>query len=116
MSIRPGNTANVDNVGIVPGTLWTGQVILELCGGADQSVGEAELSLHRELVWLRHDGRALAVIDRDLFRGWLIQTEPAPLVVDDVVCSVQVGITFLATGTALFRVSPESLAMLVSVI
>jgi hypothetical protein len=104
------------DTGYRDGLMWTGELVLDLRNGQDWSAADAELSLRRDTVLLRHEGRNLAVLDRDLFRDWLIQTEPEPLMVDDVVWSVQVGITFMAAGKVAFRVSPESLSTLVSVI
>ena len=97
-------------------SIWMGELVLELRNGRDWSVGDAELSLQRDTVLLRHAGRGLAVLDRDRFRTWLLDPEPTPLMVDDVVWSVQVGVTFMLTGSASFRVTSESLSNLVAVI
>jgi hypothetical protein len=97
-------------------SMWTGELLLELRNGRDWSVGDAQLSLRRDTVVLHHAGRGLAVLDRDRFRDWLIDPEPDPLIVDDVVWSVQVGVTFMAAGASSFRVTSESLSILVSVI
>jgi hypothetical protein len=114
------------NVQTAHGTTWTGELLLELRNARDWSVGDAELSVRRETVIVHHADRSLAVMDRDLFRDWLHQSDPAPLDVDDVVWSVQLGMTFMSVGpasfrqvegrAAQFRVTPESLANLVLVI
>ena len=95
---------------------WTGELLLDLRNGRDWSIGDAELSVRRDTVLLRHQGRNLAVLDRELFSAWLSHTNPDPLVVDDVVWQVQVGVTFMTVGHSWFRVGPESLATLVAVI
>jgi hypothetical protein len=97
-------------------SVWMGELELELRNGRDWSVGDAQLSLRPDSVLVRHAGRGLAVLDRDRFRDWLMDSEPEPLIVDDVVWSVQVGVTFLAAGSTSFRVTAESLSTLVSVI
>lgn len=95
---------------------WTGELLLDLRNGRDWSVGDAELSLRRDTVVLRHQGRGLAVLDREVFADWLAQPEPEPLAVDDVVWQVQVGVTFMTVADSWYRVGPESLATLVAVI
>jgi len=95
---------------------WTGELVLDLRNARDWSVGDAEISIRRDTVIVRHQGRGLATLDRDWFRNWLTQTEPEPYVVDDVVWTAQLGSTFITAGTAAFRVTPESLANLVAVI
>jgi hypothetical protein len=83
----------------------TGDLVMDLRNGRDWSVGDAEISVRRDTVQLRHAGRGLAILDRDLFRSQLIQFDPEPLAVDDVVWSVHIGIiTFMACGNSTFRV------------
>ena len=95
---------------------WTGELLLDLRNGRDWSTGDAELSVRRDTVVLRHQGRGLAVLDRELFADWLSLAEPEPLAVDDVVWQVQVGITFMTVGHSWYRVGAESLSTLVGVI
>jgi hypothetical protein len=95
---------------------WTGEMTLELRNARNWSVQEAELSVRRDTVTLHHAGRDLANLDRQQFRAWLLQADPDPLHVDDVVWSTQFGTTFLSAGAGSFRVTPESLASLVMVI
>lgn len=100
-------------------TDWTGELVLELRNGRDWSVGDAEVSVHRDTVIVRHVQRCIAVMDRDQFRAWLSTTDPGPLAHDDAIWSVQAGMTFLAVmsgSQAAFRVTPESLRNLVAVI
>ena len=99
--------------------VWTGELVLELRNGRDWSIGGAEVSVRRDTVVLRHDGRCLAVLDRDQLRDWLTTTHPEPLVVDDAIWSVDTGSTFLAVlagSSPRFRVTAESLANLVTVV
>ncbi len=100
-------------------TDWTGELILELRNGRDWSVGDAEVSVRRDTVIVRHAERCIAVMDRDQFRDWLTTAEPCPLAQDDAIWSIQAGMTFLAVmsgSQAAFRVTPESLGNLVAVI
>ncbi len=99
--------------------VWTGELVLELRNGRDWSVGDAEVSVRRDTVVLRHDGRCLAVLDRDQLRDWLTAAEPQPLAVDEAIWSVDTGSTFIAVmagSSPRFRVTRESLADLVAVI
>ena len=95
---------------------WTGELLLDLRNGRDWSIGEAELSIRRDTVVLRHQSRGLAIMDRELFADWLSHDDPSPLAVDDVVWRVQVGVTFMTVGHSWFRVVAESLSTLVAVI
>ncbi len=95
---------------------WTGELVLDLRNGRDWSVGEAEVSVRRDTVIVRHAGRGLAVMDRELFADWLSRADPQPLELDDVGWQVQVGVTFMTVGGSWFRVGAESLSTLVSVI
>ena len=96
--------------------LWTGELALELLNRRGWSVGPAELTLRPRSVVVRHDGHTLGVLDRDWFRRWLTQPQPDPYLVDELAWTVQLGITFLMTGTAVYRVAPETLKALVEVI
>jgi hypothetical protein len=95
---------------------WTGELVLDLRNGRNWSAGDAELSVHLDTVTLRHGERDLAILDRQRFRMWLLQAEPQPMRVDDVVWFTEFGITFMNTGAGSFRVTSESLSNLVAVI
>ncbi len=95
---------------------WTGELTLDLLNNRGWSVGAAELTVQESTVIVRYDGRSLATMDRDWFRRWLTQPHPEPCIADDLIWTVQLGITFLMTGTAVYRLTPESLRTLVAVI
>jgi hypothetical protein len=98
------------------GPTWTGELTLDLRNPRGWSVRAAELTVRRDTVVVRHEGRNLAVLDRDFFRRWLGEPEPVPYAVDDLVWSVQIGMTFMTSGSTTFRVEPDSLRELVAVI
>ena len=115
---RPSSAREHEYVNISTGA-WTGELVLELRSGNDWSIGDAEVSVRRDTVVLRHEGRCLAVLDRDQLRNWLTRAEPEPLAVDDAIWSVDTGTTFIAVmaGSApRFRVTSESLSNLVMVL
>lgn len=96
---------------------WTGPLMLDIRNGRDWAAGTVEVSLGRDTVTVRHQGRMLAVLDRDRFRRWLMQVQPHDaLAADEVVWSVQAGVTCMSVGPAVYTVTRESLANLVTVV
>ena len=99
-----------------PGS-WTGQLGLAVRNGRDWAVGTVDLAVGRDTVAVRQQGRMLAVVDRDRFRHWLLEVEPADVLhADDTAWSVQAGVTCLNVGAAVYTVTPESLANLLTVV
>lgn len=95
---------------------WHGELTLDLRNGRDWSVGEANLSIGRDTVIVRYDGRDLAYLDRQRFRAWLFLGEPAPMRVDDIEWSMHLSGTYMSVGSACFRVAPDCLSNLIAVI
>ena len=46
---------------------WTGELMIDLRNMRDWSVGDADLTVGRDTVIMRHGGRHLASMDRDHF-------------------------------------------------
>jgi hypothetical protein len=95
---------------------WTGELALDLRNGRNWPAGDAQLSVRRDTVIVRHAGRDVANLDRQRFRVWLLQVEPEPMRVDDVVWFTEFGVTFMNAGAGSFRVTAESLSHLIAVI
>jgi hypothetical protein len=95
---------------------WTGELVIGLRNLRDWSAGDADLTIGRDSVVMRHGGRHLACMDRSRFRDFL--TSPAPDVyeVDEVRWTVSVGSTCVQTGQSFFAVHPDSVRALVGVI
>ena len=100
-------------------SFWTGELLLDLRDTHKWSPEEAELSVRFDTVIIRHRGLCTAVMDRAVLRDWLTHPQPGPLTVDDATWSVETGMTFLRVtpgGRSQFRITAESLALLVAVI
>ena len=102
--------------GFAPRPTWTGEISLDLRNGQNRSAGVAELTLHIETINVGRLERSRAIVDRPRLAYWLTRTNPEPFRVDDICWSVEVGLTLLTIGRSTFKVSPESLSTLVSVI
>ena len=99
---------------ITPG-LWTGPLHLDLRNARDWSVGELDVSIARDTVEVRHQGRSLAVLDRDYFREWIFRPQ-FTYEVDDTVWTCELGVTVLHVGYSRFTVTADSMANLMTVI
>lgn len=96
---------------------WTGPLELDIRNGRDWAAGTVSVAVGRDTVAVRHQGRLLAVLDRDRFRFWLLQVEPRDeLAVDETVWSVRSGVTCLCVGPAIYTITRESLANLLTVV
>ena len=71
---------------------WTGRTELDLINARGWRAGSVELDLHLDFLTVRHQGRTLAVIDRERFREWLVHPREA-MVADDVTWFTQTGLT-----------------------
>lgn len=99
-----------------PEAPWIGELVLDLRNGRNWAAGTADLSIRRDTIVVRLMGRELAVMDRDRLREWLTTPEPDPLAVDDAIWMAELGMTYLSAGQGLFRITTESLALLITVI
>ncbi len=90
----------------LPVPSWTGPIEFEMHNGRGWGIGTAELAVQRDLVLLRFADRVLAVMDRDRFREWLIHPRE-PMAVDDVVWSVEAGVTCVTIDGRLYCSVPE---------
>ena len=96
---------------------WTGQLDVELRNGRNWSVGTIDIRLGLDTVSLWYHDRSLAVMDRDQFREWLFHPRGLIFEVDDVVWSVEAGVTCLTVGgTGQYTVTPESVRRLTVVV
>jgi hypothetical protein len=95
---------------------WTGELMIDLRNMRDWSVGDADLTVGRDTVIMRHGGRHLASMDRDHFRDFLTCADPEVYQVDEVKWTVSVGATCLETGHSFFTVHPDSVRQMVGVI
>jgi hypothetical protein len=96
---------------------WTGRLGLDVRNGRDWAAGALDLAVGRDTVTVRHQGRMLAVLDRDRFRDWLRRGgSTGVLQVDDTAWSVRSGVTCLSVGVATYTVTPESMANLMTVV
>ncbi|GLY14128.1 hypothetical protein LWF15_11505 [Kineosporia rhizophila] len=101
-----------------PGTgEWVGRIEVDLRNARDWSIGILELELAPETVTARFGSRALAVIDREQLREWVIHPRGTRLAVDDLVWSAQYGSTYVAIGcTTEYRLGDSSVRELTAVV
>jgi hypothetical protein len=100
----------------VPRTVWTGRLDFDLKNERGWRVAAVEVITRIESVTVWSGSRTLAVMDRELFREWLIHPRQ-PLEVDDVTWSVQ-GSDMCITmdGSASYVVPADTVRQLVAVI
>ncbi|GAB6900312.1 hypothetical protein [Kineosporia succinea] len=101
-----------------PGTgEWVGRVDVDLRNARDWSIGSLQLHVEPGTVTAWFGTRALAVMERDLLREWIIHPRGTRLAVDELVWSAQYGSTYVALGrVAEYRVSDSSVRELTAVI
>jgi hypothetical protein len=87
---------------------WTGRLDFDLRNGRGWRVGTVEIVVRTDIVTLWYGNRTLAVMDRDLFREWLIHPE-MPLEVDDVIWFMQDVLTCLTIDNSISYAVPGSI-------
>jgi hypothetical protein len=85
---------------------WTGQIEFDLRNGRGWRVGTVRISLDGERLILVFESRTLAIIDRAVFRDWLVDPS-TPLAVGRVIWSIQSGRTCLTFNGSLIYAVPE---------
>ena len=101
------HTAIGQTVDVLP-THWTGRLDFDLQNGRGWRVGTVEIVVRIDLLTLWYGNRTLAVMDRDLFREWLIH--PAePLTIDDVIWFAQDELIGLTIDGSLSYAVPASI-------
>ncbi|GLY33595.1 hypothetical protein [Kineosporia sp. NBRC 101731] len=96
---------------------WVGRVEVDLRNARDWSVGSLHLEVEPGTVTVWFGSRALAVMNRDELREWIIHPRGVRLAADDLVWSTQYGSTYVAIGwTAEYRLGDSSLRELMAVI
>jgi hypothetical protein len=93
--------------------VWTGRLEFDLINARGWRVDVVDVVVRIDSVTLWSENRTLAVMDRDRFRGWLIQRPEEPFGVDDVTWSVQESITYIAVeGSIAYVVAAETVKKL----
>ena len=94
---------------------WTGSLHLDLRNARGWSAGALDLAVGRDTVQVRHQGRELAILDRDQFRDWMIRPQFA-YVADDTAWATEMDVTVFQVGRSRFTITPESMAHLLTVV
>jgi hypothetical protein len=87
---------------------WTGRLDFDLHNGRGWRVGTVEIVVRVDILTLWYGNRTLAVMDRDLFREWLIHPT-APFAVDDVIWFAQDELTGLTIDGSISYPVPGSI-------
>jgi hypothetical protein len=87
---------------------WTGQIEFDLRNGRGWQVGTIEVRCDPNTITLAFESRPLAVLDRETFRGWLLDPG-VPLAVDGIIWSIQSKLTCLTIDGNLTYVVPEQI-------
>lgn len=97
---------------------WTGPLNLTVRNGRDWSSGNLELTVSVDIVEVRHLGRMLAVLDRDLWRSWLRlpDDDDQEMPVDDCRWTRHGGLVRCWSGLTGLRLDPEDVEHLRTVI
>jgi hypothetical protein len=90
----------------VPESVWTGRVEFDLLSGRGWRVAVVEVVVRIESVTLWCGNRTLAVMDRDLFREWLIHPRQG-FEIDDVTWSAQNSDTCISIDGSIPYVVPQ---------
>jgi hypothetical protein len=110
MSRTPSRTADV------PRPAWTGRLDFDLQNSRGWRVATVEIIARIESVTVWCGSRTLAVMDRELFREWLIHPRRA-FEIDDVTWSVEDTCTCITIDGSLSHVvPPDTVRDLVAVI
>jgi hypothetical protein len=87
---------------------WTGRMEFDLSNDHGFPVGTVEVVVRIDHLSLWYGNRTLAVMDRDLFRRWLIDPE-TPFQIDDVMWSVEEEATHLTIDDSVSYAIPQAI-------